>query len=68
MKEVRYWVALIDSSASEVTLQEKELAASKWCSWEEAESLVTFERGSGILNMVKGLLDSKNGEIGGVKL
>lgn len=48
-KEVRYWVALVRQGDRKLRLQEKEVADARWCSWDEAEALITFQEGRNVL-------------------
>lgn len=63
IKEVRYWVALVEDSrvAGEgekaIEVQQKEVDDAKWVSWEEAEELITFDKGKAILKAAKDLLE-----------
>lgn len=45
-KEVRCWVGVVrhpDSAAPVVEVQEKEVNGARWCTWEEARELITFQ-------------------------
>jgi hypothetical protein len=55
-KEVRYWVGVVrhpDAAAQVVEVQqEKEVNGARWCTWEEARELITFQGGRDVLEMV----------------
>lgn len=64
VKEVRYWVALVEQpdhgeeGELAIKVQEKELLEAKWFSWEEAGRVLTFEKGKELLAVARGLLDN----------
>jgi len=64
IKEVGYWVGLVECDvgleSTEIKVQEEEVASARWCEWDEAQELVTFEAGRVLLRSVMGMLDSGN--------
>jgi len=65
VKEVRYWVALLDEETArrEVVVQEMEVAEARWCSWLEAGQLLSAGRGAELLKEVGAWLDGGVEEI-----
>jgi 8-oxo-dGTP pyrophosphatase MutT (NUDIX family) len=63
-KEVRYWVVLVtgEQATRELRLQTKEVNDSRWCGWDEAESLVTFEETRAMLKSVREAMERKEGK------
>jgi len=59
VKEVRYWIALVDAETArrEVVVQEMEVAEARWCSWLEAGRLLSAGRGGELLREVGAWLD-----------
>ena len=57
-KEVRYWVGLVKDGDSKIKVQEREVADARWCSWEEAMALITFEEARNMLKTVESTLSS----------
>jgi bis(5'-nucleosidyl)-tetraphosphatase len=52
-KEVRYWVGLVKDGESRIKVQEREVADARWCDWEEAKKLITFEEARNMLKAVE---------------
>jgi hypothetical protein len=60
---VRYWVAQVREETT-LNLQKSEVADARWCSWEDAENMISFPKGKDLLNLVKALLDGSGGASG----
>ncbi|RDW75268.1 hypothetical protein BP6252_06410 [Coleophoma cylindrospora] len=60
-KVVRYFVAVVkgEEAERELTLQEKEVAGARWCSWEEAEEMIRFEECREMFREIVKCLDQK---------
>lgn len=52
-KEVRYWVGLVKDGESKIKVQEREVADARWCGWEEALNLITFDEARNMLKTVE---------------
>ena len=42
-KEVKYWVGLVKDGENKIKVEEREVADARWCDWEEALHLITFD-------------------------
>jgi 8-oxo-dGTP pyrophosphatase MutT (NUDIX family) len=62
VKEVRYWVGLIEGH-EEPVVQEKEVGEARWLSYEDALKLVTVERARGVLLRTMELLDGGKSKV-----
>ncbi|KAM3066166.1 hypothetical protein ACMFMG_010494 [Clarireedia jacksonii] len=60
-KEVRFWVAVLDKEEAEreIRVQEEEVEGYRWCSWEEAAKMMTFDVGRNMLKRVRDCLENK---------
>lgn len=50
-KEVRYWVALVKGGQG-LRVDENEVEEARWCRWDEAPGLITFNEGKEVLRRV----------------
>jgi 8-oxo-dGTP pyrophosphatase MutT (NUDIX family) len=61
-KETRFWVGIVRGE-QDVRLQTEEVDEYKWCGWEEASQLITFENTRSVLRMVGRLMGEDGGKI-----
>jgi bis(5'-nucleosidyl)-tetraphosphatase len=55
-KEVRYWVGLVRDGQSNIRVQKREVADARWCDWDGALKLITFEETRNMLKAVESSL------------
>jgi hypothetical protein len=51
-REVRYWVGLVRDGESKIKIQEREVAGARWCDWEDAMKLITFDEARNTWNEI----------------
>ncbi len=58
-KEVKYWVTLVRDGEQRIKLQAKEVNDARWCGWQEALELITFDETRTMLTKAARLLESQ---------